>query len=346
MRKSDAPSRGQSQRTTAALDDRFARAVLEAAPTIIYVYDLKLERRIFQSRRMKEHLGHASSPDLPSEGEWRELFHPDDAANYASHRAGLTKIRDGEVMSWEFRMRDGNGDWRWFLGRDVLLERDPAGAPRLIVGCASEVTEQKTAEELKDILMSEMRHRAKNLTAVIEALSRQSRPKDNPEVSAHFDTFVGRLRAMLSTGDIILSSRERMADLLAVSEATLSPFRTDETSHRLSIKGPPITLSEQTAGGLALAFHELATNAVKYGALSGASGSISLSWSISKSHQASMVVIEWREQGGPQVTASNYEGFGSRLVRYSVSREPGADVRIDMNPDGLYCRIQFQLVKV
>lgn len=345
MRKIDTPPPGHLKQTDLARDDRFARAVLEAAPTIIYVYDLKQERRIFQSRRMKELLGHTSSPGSSGDGEWKDLIHADDRSSYADHRARLKKIQDGEVLSWEFRMRDSNGDWRWFLGRDVLLERDSSNAPRLIVGCASEVTEQKTADELKDIVVSEMRHRAKNLTTVIEALGRQSRPKNNPEVSAHFDTFVGRLKAMLSTGDIILASRERMADLLAVSETTLSPFRTDETSHRLSIKGPPVMLSEQTAGGLALAFHELATNAVKYGALSGASGSISLSWSMHKSAQANLVVIEWKEHGGPRVTPSNYEGFGTRLVRYSISREPGADVRIDMNPDGLYCRIQFEQAK-
>jgi two-component sensor histidine kinase len=212
----------------------------------------------------------------------------------------------------------------------------------LVVGCASEVTEQKAAEEFKEVIASEMRHRAKNLTAVIEALSRQSRPKDKPEVGAYFDIFVGRLSALLNTGDLILASRTRLADLRAVSESALLPFHSPEVSSRVTIDGPAVMLNEQTAGGLALAFHELATNAVKYGALGSAAGTISLSWTLRQSGLKNLVVIEWKECGGPTMSPSTYEGFGTKLMRYSVSREPGADVRIDMNPDGLYCRIQFE----
>jgi PAS domain S-box-containing protein len=342
VRKGDTPTNVRSRQAVGALDGEFAREVLEAAPAIIYVYDLKLERRIFQTRRMSELLGHAPPSDSSAKGEWSKLIHPDDEVQYTIHRTQLNEIRDGQVMSWEFRMRDSNGDWRWFLGRDVLLKKDSSGAARLVVGCASEVTEQKAAEELKDIVAGEMRHRAKNLSAVIEALSRQSRPKDKPEVGAYFDTFVGRLTALLATGDLVLSSRMRLADLRAVSEAALLPFRSPETIGRVTIDGPAVTLTEQTAGGLALAFHELATNAVKYGALSSAAGAVSLSWSRRQSGSGDLIVIEWKERGGPKVSASSYEGFGSKLIRYSVSREPGSDVAIDINPEGLSCRMQFE----
>lgn len=341
-RKPDTPASARSHQAVEALDGKFAREVLEAAPAIIYVYDLRQERRVFQTRRMSELLGHAPPSDTSAKGEWSKLIHPDDEVHYSIHRAQLNDIRDDQVMSWEFRMRDSNGDWRWFLGRDVLLKRDPNGAARLVVGCASEVTEQKAAEELKDIVAREMRHRAKNLSAVIEALSRQSRPKDKPEVGAYFDTFVGRLTALLNTGDIILASRLRLADMREVSETALTPFRSPELLDRLTIDGPAITLTEQTAGGLALAFHELATNAVKYGALSSTAGTVALSWSRRQSGSADLIVIEWKERGGPKVSVSSYEGFGSKLIRYSVSREPGGDVQIDMNPEGLYCRIQFE----
>src|SRR5579871_3801060 len=175
LSKDDRPRSVGRDRVGKAIDAEFAREVLEAAPAIIYVYDLKLERRIFQTRRMSELLGHAPLSDGAAKGEWSSLIHPEDEVHYSIHRAQLNDIRDGQVMSWEFRMRDSSGEWRWFLGRDVLLKRDSRGSARLVVGCASEVTEQKAAEELKDIVASEMRHRAKNLTAVIEALSRQSR---------------------------------------------------------------------------------------------------------------------------------------------------------------------------
>ena len=136
--------------------------------------------------------------------------------------------------------------------------------PELVVGIASEITDQKRAEQHKELLADEMRHRARNLVAIVQAIGRMSRPKGQPEVNKYIDVFMGRLLTLLNTGGIVLSSTARTADLREILDAALKPF----ASSRISIQGPAVSLSEHTAGSMALAFHELATNAIKYGALS------------------------------------------------------------------------------
>jgi PAS domain S-box-containing protein len=320
------------------LDIAMARRVLEAAPAVIHVYDLRRGASVFQNRRFGELLGHAPQDDS---GEWTVHIHPDDAQTLPEHRERLRTIGAGETLSFEFRMRDVSGGWRWFLSRDTLLAEGEDGKPHLIVGSASEITEQKQAEEHKELLAEEMRHRARNFTAVVQAIARMSRPKGQPEANKYIDVFMGRLMTLLNTGGIVLSSTARMADLRAVLDATLASFGADNIRSRVSITGPEVLLSEHTAAGMALAFHELTTNAIKYGALSTEMGRISISWSLTEGAQDRMFEMLWLETGGPPVKPPTSEGFGGAVIRQSVARERGAKTMLDYLPEGLSCRFEF-----
>jgi PAS domain S-box-containing protein len=319
------------------LDADLARRVLESTPSIIYVYDVQEARSIYQNRRFGELLGHT---DVTGDNEWLRLIHPEDASRFPAHRARLKTITPDQTLSWECRMQDAQGEWRWFLCRDVLLSADDAGKPKLIVGNASDITEQKKAEQHKDILAGEMRHRAKNLIPLIEGIGRLSRPKNQPQVDAFIDAYMGRLMALLRTGDIVLSSNTRTALLREVIEITLSPFIDDDMPERIALSGPQVTLSERSAGGLALALHELATNAMKYGALSVPEGRVALSWSLGADGAFAM---EWIESGGPQVTPPQSEGFGGRVIRHSVAHEPQGQIALEYPAGGLRCRFAFVL---
>jgi len=323
------------------LNADLTREILEAAPIILYVYDLEKQRSVFQNRRFGELLGHAPAEHGPS--EWTAFIHPDDAGRFPTHRENLKTIRPGEVRFWEFRMRDANNNWRWFQSRDSLLSSDAGGTPLLIVGSASEITEQKDAEQRKELLADEMRHRARNLVAIVQAIGRMSRPKGQPEVNKYIDTFMGRLLTLLNTGGIVLSSASRMADLAAIAESTLTPFRSGMQLSRISVNGPQLELPERIAGGLALAFHELATNAFKYGALSVEGGSVSLVWTLTRRGPETLVKIEWTETGGPHVSPPSSEGFGGMVVRQSVSREPDGNVTFDYDPVGFRCTLSFRM---
>jgi PAS domain S-box-containing protein len=314
------------------LDPALTYRVLEAAPMVTYVYDVQRERSVFQNRRFGELLGHP-----PSDGsEWALHIHPDDAERFPAHRERLKSIKRGETLSWEFRMRDVSGDWRWFLSRDSLLASDESGQPELVVGIASEITEQKRAEQHKELLADEMRHRARNLVAIVQAIGRMSRPKDQPEVNKYIDVFMGRLLTLLNTGGIVLSSTSRTADLREILDAALKPF----ASPRISIQGPAVSLSEHTAGGMALAFHELATNAIKYGALSVEAGGVAIVWTV----EGSQFSMTWKESSGPLVAAPTSEGFGGLVIRQSIAREKGAKLALDYLPEGLVCRFEFELM--
>lgn len=330
--------------TQTSLDLEFSRSVLEAAPTILYVYDVQNQRSVFQNRRFGELLGHPpSATSYPS--EWVAFIHDEDAKRFSAHRERLANIGAGEVLFWEFRMRDVSGAWRWFQSRDSLLSRDEQGRPLLAVGSTSEITEQKDAEQHKELLVEEMRHRARNLVAIVQAIARMSRPKDQPEANKYIDVFMGRLLTLLNTGGIVLSSEKRTADLEEIARSALAPFYGDEKDSRLTLKGPSIRLPERIAGGLALAFHELATNAVKYGSLSIEIGTVALTWTSQANATGNIVSIEWRESGGPAVQPPSSEGFGGLVIRQSVVRETNGNVMFDYAPDGLCCRFEFEIAR-
>ena len=337
--KSVAPN-SVAPNSSVPLASDLTQSILAAAPIILYVYDVQNERSVFQNRRFGELLGHA--PGDVTISEWKQFIHSDDALAFVEHRNRLKQIKHGETLQWEFRMKSVNGDWRWFACRDVLMTSDGDGRPLLIVGSASDVTEQKRAEQLKDLLAGEMRHRAKNLVAVVDAIARQSRPKNQPAAEAFIDTFMGRLLTLLNTGDIILASAARTADLGAVLQMSLQPFMHDETPHRITIDGPLVTLLENTAGGLALASHELATNAVKYGALSIANGRVAISWSLTQLAGKNLLVMDWVESGGPTVVAPTGVGFGTRVIKQSIAHEPHPHVTLEYRPQGLRCRFEFE----
>jgi PAS domain S-box-containing protein len=329
-----APSRGR----TWPLGPQLAQAALEKSPSIIYIYDVQAERSVFQNRRFSELLGHPTN-DGHADNDWRRHIHDEDALAYPAYRERLKRIKSGEVLSWTFRMQDANGEWHHFAARDVLLESDEAGVPLLILGNAADITEQKALEERKNLLLGEMRHRARNFAALMDALGRQSMPRHQPKVAEFFEAFMGRIRALLDTADAIFASDARTADLGAVAKTALAPF---VSGHTVEVDGPEIQLPESAAGNIALTLHELATNATKYGALSRDTGSVALSWNLQSEDGRYTVTLEWREQGGPPVVPPSHEGYGSRVIRNAM-RGSDSQVALDYVPEGLHCSIRFSL---
>jgi two-component sensor histidine kinase len=324
---------------TGKLDPWLARKVLEGAPAIIYVYDVKAERSIFQNRPLGELLGYPAPDEADSQSEWRRYIHPDDGVAFPEHRARLKAIKPDETLSWQFRLRHADGAWRHFVSRDVLLSSDAEGAPWLIVGSTTDMSEQKSAEDRKTIVLNEMRHRVRNFASVMEGIGRQSLPPGDMAVSQFFQTLMGRIRSLLDAGEIVITSDTRTADLRAVARTTLTPFTNDAAS-AITMDGPAIGLPEVIAGSLALALHELATNAVKYGALSHEGGKIALSWRVEKAEGGqSRLALEWKEHTRRPVTPPAREGFGSRLIRFAAPQKSDGTVELLFEPDGVRCRI-------
>ena len=313
------------------LDPALAISAIENVPTIIYVYDLKIERSVFQNRRFGECLGLSQEEAMAGRNDWQRYMHPEDAEAMPPHIEHLKQLKPGEMRSWQFRMRDAEGEWRHFISQDSVLKQDERGAPWLIVGTAFDATEQKRGEEQRNILLAEMRHRTRNFATVIEGIGRRSLRPDDESAKAFFRTLMGRVRALLDADEIALASEARVPEFRAVVEKTLAPFR----CAALEISGPPAQIPQSLAGSLALALHELATNANKYGALSSNGGRVSLMWR--KDDQK--LHIEWKEHCTRPVAPPKHRGFGTGLIHYAVPRKGDSGVKLEFEPDGVRCRI-------
>jgi len=269
---------------------------------------------------------------------WTAAVHPDDRPFLPAD-----PLPPGaETYERELRVHDARiGDWRWHRLRSVPV-RDQRGEVVEWVGTLHDIHDRKLESEKQDLVVGEMRHRMKNLITVIEALAKNSRRRDEdaPAVQEFLKRFLGRLHALAAAADLLLASNHEAIDANGVIRATLVPFD-EETSSRIRISGPDLQLSESLGGGLALAVHELATNALKYGALSVPGGTISLTWNVTTGGDADEVVFEWKERGGPPPAPPTREGFGNRVIKSVTAREKTGSVTIEYPPDGVYCRIAY-----
>jgi PAS domain S-box-containing protein len=256
----------------------------------------------------------------------------------------LARLRCGERIAHYETIRQHKDGSLVDVSLTVSPIRDVTGR---VVGAskiARNITNRRQSIEQQELLLGEMQHRVKNLATVIEALARQSQPKDEPAVAAFVTTFLGRVRALLSTGELVVTSSSRHAELRQVLENVLRPFVDPGRPSPIAIKGPPLILKEGTAGTLALAAHELATNALKYGALKSPTGRVSITWSARREADGIQVRLEWRETGGPPIQVQpKGQGFGTRVIRTAVSREREGRTQIAYERHGLVCGFEFVL---
>jgi PAS domain S-box-containing protein len=263
---------------------------------------------------------------------------PEDRLDEEQHIIG--RIRKNERVDHYETIRRRKDGSPIELSITVSPIKDAAGRVIGASKIARDISERRRAQQQQDLLLGEMKHRTRNFVAVVSAIARQSRPKDAPEAAAVLDLFAGRLLALLSIGEIVVHSASRQASLQSLFEATLKPFENPQQKARIELSGPALEVSEQTAGGLALAVHELATNALKYGALKTDTGRVSLNWSVD---DAGRVVNEWKESGGqPVASEPTRKGFGSRVISSAVSSEQNGSSTLRFDRGGVCCRFEFQ----
>ncbi|MBI1684190.1 sensor histidine kinase [Caulobacter hibisci] len=197
----------------------------------------------------------------------------------------------------------------------------------------SDETSYLAALERARLLNGELSHRIKNLLATIQAISAQTFG-----TSPLRQTFENRLAALSDAHDLITSTGWS-GGLAALVRTALEPFM---ASGRIAIEGCPVLLNDAQAVPFALALHELATNAAKYGALSAQGGQVDVSWTVQTAEQDRLVFC-WRESGGPLVVAPKRRGFGSRMIERSLAGELKGEVTLAFEPTGVVCTIQALL---
>jgi PAS domain S-box-containing protein len=202
---------------------------------------------------------------------------------------------------------------------------------------ARDISHRKRAQEQERLLAAEMKHRIKNSLLTVQALATQTLHTASAEEK---EAFTARLHAIASAHDLMTVDSWDRIPVRSVVLRALEPFRVGPLK-RVLTEGPDgIWLSATKALLLAMALHELATNAVKYGALSNAIGRVHISWQVHA--QANRITLSWGETGGPQVRAPEREGFGSRLIKRAMKGGLGS-ARLDYRPEGLACALEMAL---
>lgn len=222
---------------------------------------------------------------------------------------------------------------RWFVTTISPIIGSPPDAPRFATA-SLEISDRKRAEAQQQLLLEELNHRIKNTLAVVQSLAQQSFRGDLADPAAK-RTFEARLMAVAAAHRLLVQQDWAAVSLRSLVEDVAGPGCGADRA-RIDAGGPDVTLSPQTAVSIALALHELCTNAVKYGALSNDSGRVAVCWT----RKAAGVRIEWIERGGPPVAVPSRRGFGSRLIERALAAELGSPVSMQFRPEGLACTIE------
>jgi PAS domain S-box-containing protein len=208
-----------------------------------------------------------------------------------------------------------------------------------------DITQRKRSEERQSLLLLELAHRVKNTLVIVQSIVAQTRRFAAPE--EFHDTLNGRLAALGSAHDLLTCSEWAGATLADVVRFGFAPYDNhgDDPGkpQRWTMNGPAIWLASNEAVTLSLVFHELATNAAKYGALSDGDGTVAVRWNLEPEIEPTALIIHWIERGGPPVAVPSRRGFGSRLLRQAVSHELGGETTLEFSPLGVGCRLQFPL---
>ena len=199
--------------------------------------------------------------------------------------------------------------------------------------------ERRQADEHRQLLLDELNHRVRNtLTAVLAIAMQTFRGKAEPEAA---QSFQARLVALSRAHDVLTREHWEGADLSDIVIQATAPYRGDGS--RIRFEGPSIRLLPKSALALAMALHELCTNAVKYGALKGDQGLVNVEWQTTSTEGVPRLRLRWQESGGPPVQEPTKQGFGSRLLR-SLSEDLDAQVELHYPSTGVVCSIDAALL--
>jgi PAS domain S-box-containing protein len=313
------------------------RLAVEAADVGVWEYDVE-SGVLTWSERCRAMFGVQPDEAVTLDTVYARL-HPEDLASTC---AALNRTLDPnlrEDFASEFRTlgRD-DGVERWIAAKGEACF-SPEGKATRLLGATVNITERKRAETHLRLLVNELNHRVKNSLATIQAIAGQSFNGSQSLTQAR-EAFSNRIVALAEAHDLLTRENWESAELHELaSHLTLL----HGGPARFSLIGPAVRLSPRTALSLSMALHELATNAVKYGALSTAEGRVTIAWTVDIQDGAERLDLTWTETGGPPVTAPERRGFGSRLIERGLAAELSGEAEIRFEPTGVVCQIRALL---
>lgn len=314
---------------------------LDAGGVGYWEYDLR-SQTLQASGQVKALFGLRADDQLTLQ-QWLGSLSPEDRSR--RDRAVESAQRTGTDYDLEYRLVSQD---RWVNVRGKVIY-DQGGRPLRMIGVVLDVSDRHEAfaavaasERRHRLLTNELNHRVKNTLATIQSIARHT-ARRTASVEDFRQAFEARLLALSATHNVLTQSSWEAADLRDLLAHETAPYPAEQ----VRVSGPAIMLPARQALALGMVFHELATNAAKYGALSTATGELDVQWAnLHVGGQTSLLVLEWRESGGPAVSRPTHEGFGSRLVKSSVQQDLGGTVALDFTASGLVCRIEAPLQPV
>src|SRR5829696_2611005 len=228
---------------------------------------------------------------------------------------------------------------------DVAITATPIRAPDgSIVGVSAvmrDIRAEKAIERQQQLLINELNHRVKNTLATVQGIAAQTLRSSATDAEARA-AFEARLLALSKVHNVLTRENWESVSLADIAAEVLAPHG-GEDPERFAIAGPDVRLHPRMALPIAMALHELATNAVKYGSLSGERGRVALDWRVDPAPGGARLRLRWAEQGGPAVAPPSRKGFGSRLIERSLTLELGGKVTLSYAADGVVCTIDAPL---
>ncbi|MEA1834906.1 PAS domain S-box protein [Methylobacterium durans] len=334
----------ESRRAEQVLRETEERYRLASRATNDAIWDWNLvTNHVLWNEALQTAHGHAPDAVEPTGDWWIDHIHPDDRARIDT---SIHAVIDGTGTVWtdEYRFLRADGSYAHILDRGYLI-RDEHGRALRMIGAMLDISERKRAEEHQRLLTGELQHRVKNTLALVQAMAAQTF-RNAGDLEAAREAFAARLISLGHAHDILTRSSWTEAPIAEVVDGALAVHRSGAAT-RIRASGPAVLLSAKPALSLALALHELATNAAKYGALSNEVGSVDLRWHVVHEGEAPRFCLTWSEQGGPPILAPpSRRGFGSRLIERSFAAEVGGEVRLTYAPTGLTCRLEAPLASM
>ena len=325
----------ERQESELALAERNAQIALAGTAALVdsYSYDVN-------SGKTQVSEGYATIHGLPegttetSYSEWRARVHPEDLGRAEGLRDQAFADRRKEDNA-EYRIVLSTGEVRWIERRGSISYGED-GRPERVVGVNIDVTERKRAEQHQRALNAELDHRVKNVLATVNAIigQTQAASRSPEDFVAGIDR---RIKSLGRTHELLSRGNWHGVSLEEIIRRELAPYSTTNTN----IGGPSVTLKAEATQAVAMVFHELTTNAAKYGAFSNRTGRVSVQWQWPNDGSHARLIIEWQEAGGPPVLAPSQSSYGTSIIRELLPFELGGKVELVFASEGISCRLEI-----
>jgi PAS domain S-box-containing protein len=316
-------------------EERFQQFA-NASASGLWIRDAKTLRMEFVSPAIATIYGTAPNAFIGDIGLWAAKIVPEDRDAALDH---IKQAGRGEPAIHEFRMRREDGSFRWIRNTDFPLY-DEKGNVERIGGIAEDVTETKMVVEHQSVLLAELQHRVRNIMAIIRSTAVRS-ADGAVDVEDYKTSLADRLLALARVQTLLTRQGNRGGSLRGILESEIGAQAHCENQYELA--GPDLMLSPKAVEVLTLAFHELSTNALKYGALSVRGGKVSVTWTPFEKREKQWLAIDWLEEGAPSRPPPTRRGFGLELIEAKIPYELRGTGKTTIEPGGARCHIEFPL---